>query len=523
MDETSGLADFLTGAGLADVGAAARTLTVTLTPTRFCGNPDASATSIHPLVFGPPRALWPRRPLIVVVDGTGCSPLSATAAGKLQTEALIQTAFNKWAAAIVSPAGPMFTFTFRPAGSDNDIGVTFSLNSSGALGSPGGVQGQTAGDGGHIWLDPAETWNNSLLSDIALHEIGHALGLDHSTSPGSVMYPFVPAGSVIDAESIEALLLAYAVEAQKHLPERATSGRPALAETRVLSFTGAATSTHMVWKGARNDQGIYHSTSDPTLALGWTPQERSPFGTTDSPALAEVGPPQETGLLMVWKGIQDDQTLYWSRSLRDGGWEPQRRLTDRGSNAGPAVAAVGNTAMMAWRGAGGDHGIYTSTWDGLETWTPQVGPLAGAGTSGTPALAVLNGRVYMFWKGVEPDHTVWWSVLDLVASPTAAIWSSQRQVTYDRITTQGAQALTIGTTVGPAAAFRRGRIVLTWKGAEGDDQIWLSLFDGTAFTGQFSLTDAGTAFGPGAVDDGAVTWLAWRGIEGDDSIWWKRV
>lgn len=54
-------------------------------------------------------------------------------------------------------------------------------------------------------------------------------------------------------------------------------------------------------------------------------------------------------------------------------------------------------------------------------------------------------------------------------------------------------------------------------------QIWFSLFDGTAFTGQVSLTDAGTAFGPGVIDDGAVTWLAWRGIDGDDSIWWKRV
>src|SRR5512133_3627392 len=97
---------------------------------------------------------------------------------------------------------------------------------------------------------------------------------------------------------------------------------------------------------------------------------------------------------------------------------------------------------MAWRGVEGDQGIYTSVWDGTESWSDQRGPLAGAGSTGSPAFAVLNGRVYMFWKGIEGDRTVWWSVLDLVADPDPlnAIWSSQRQVTFDTIEGEGARA-----------------------------------------------------------------------------------
>ena len=63
LDTTTDFADFLTGRGLLDVGKAAHNLTSTLTPSRFCGNPDNSDSSTHPLVFGPTKALWPSGPL----------------------------------------------------------------------------------------------------------------------------------------------------------------------------------------------------------------------------------------------------------------------------------------------------------------------------------------------------------------------------------------------------------------------------------------------------------------------------
>ena len=73
----------------------------------------------------------------------------------------------------------------------------------------------------------------------------------------------------------------------------------------------------------------------------------------------------------------------------------------------PALAVLGSTLYMAWKGIPGDEGIYWNTGNGT-TWTAQQ-HLANAGTSSGPALATLNGTLYMAWKGIAGDQRIFWA------------------------------------------------------------------------------------------------------------------
>jgi hypothetical protein len=97
---------------------------------------------------------------------------------------------------------------------------------------------------GDMHLDAAESWHagaNTDVFSVALHELGHALGLGHSDNPADVMYPYYKIQSGLAAGDKAAILTLYA--AQTGTPSVPTSGPPPPPPTPPPSQPGAKDTT----------------------------------------------------------------------------------------------------------------------------------------------------------------------------------------------------------------------------------------------------------------------------------------
>lgn len=125
----------------------------------------------------------------------------------------ILAAFEKWAA--VSP----FYFT-EATGSDVDIQIGWyrkhHLKACSPFDGPGNVlahafypppnAGTMAGD---VHFDEDEVWSVVKLENVALHEIGHSLGLDHSNVEEAVMYMFANGVTELTTDDIAGIQSIY--------------------------------------------------------------------------------------------------------------------------------------------------------------------------------------------------------------------------------------------------------------------------------------------------------------------------
>ncbi|MEU5430584.1 hypothetical protein AB0H73_33975 [Streptomyces olivoreticuli] len=92
---------------------------------------------------------------------------------------------------------------------------------------------------------------------------------------------------------------------------------------------------------------------------------------------------------------------------------------------------VADRPVMAWRGTGPDNLIWWSQFDGTN-WSTQQ-PLTDRRTEAAPALTRgTNGQLLMAWRGASDNHILW-------SQYTGYNWSAPQEL-YDR-RTDGAPAL----------------------------------------------------------------------------------
>jgi hypothetical protein len=171
-----------------------------------------------------------------------------------------------------------------------------------------------------------------------------------------------------------------------------------------------------MWKGVDPDQSIYYSTYKPNT--GWAQQaqlkpDNSLVPLTDNPpALASSG---DGYLYELWKG-PGNQYMYWTRYSEATGWAQQRQFicanTTPLTDSGPSLAAFNKTLFALWMGANGDHSMYFSTLASLDSgWTNQIMVPKPIATSTGPALSVYNGLLYAAWKD-NANQSIWYTSYD---------------------------------------------------------------------------------------------------------------
>ena len=379
-----------------------------------------------------------------------------------EQRAALRGAFDRWSA--VTPLG----FTENPNTGDIRIGWYSGDHGDGASNAFDGVSGTLAhcfypppngGDiAGDCHFDEAETWSVNLppsgidLPSVALHELGHGLGLDHSEDTNAVMYAYYggPRRELTD-DDIAGIRSIYGARFRwgslggiVFEPATAlnTDGRLEVfvrgADNAVWNnwqtrpSAGPWSGWHSLGGGiqgapaaARNSDGrleLFARGMDGQLFNNWQPAPSSGPWSGWHPLGGHIFDPvacrNADGRLEVFARGQDGALWHiWQTRPSSGPWSGWHSL---GGVMGSRVSAITNTDGRMEVFVRGTNGALFNIWQ----TRPSSGPWSGwnslgGGIQGAPVAGRnADGRLEVFAKGM--DNALWhmWQT-----RPSSGPWS----------------------------------------------------------------------------------------------------
>ena len=256
-----------------------------------------------------------------------------------QIEAALRPSFAVWDGAGAPNALTNLTFQFTTS-ADADIDIRFGplgATAPDATASPPSFQPHV-----HIIFNTSNrssgqprTWTEASLRALAVHEIGHTLGLDHSAFDGAVMRPGV-VNTVPQPDDRLAVGILYD-------PWQTVAGCAI-----DISVGPGAGGAFTVWAlGCNGTEGLAHRWGGGNT---WYPDLKNGFGKNIAV--------EATGIPWIVRAPVGDMPNVFRRSSSDpgtGGWEPKGNICAEdigvGPNGLPWVSRCSDGSMHRWNGS----------------------------------------------------------------------------------------------------------------------------------------------------------------------------